>query len=254
MKLFRINSLWSAVRALLGWPLLLVGSYFAAALIGSLIPVNANWREPKDGVTIYIYDNGIHAGLILARRDGTLDHGVLVADFPVILDDSAYYGAPPSDLPKVIPPDRFPGDIDEFPYIMIGWGDADFYRNTPTWGDLRPRTAITALTGSGEALMHVDRLRSIPPNATKKLILRDHEFARLLDFVAAHFSPTVGFMPQVERGYGPDDRFYKVSSDAPKLRYSALFTCNNWVGEALKVAGVKTGYWTPLPFGIMQRH
>ena len=32
--------------------------------------------------------------------------------------------------------------------------------------------------------------------------------------------------------------------------YSMFFTSNNWVGRALKKAGLRTGLWTPLTFGI----
>ena len=42
--------------------------YLAAALIGSLVPVNRGWVEPADGTTIYIADNGIHADIIMPVR------------------------------------------------------------------------------------------------------------------------------------------------------------------------------------------
>ena len=233
--------------------MLVIGCYFAAALIGSLIPANSNWRPPIKGTTLYLYDNGVHTSVIFRRAlNKNVDLGVIVADFPIVptVVDNNFEGSPPIAA-KIIPPYRFPGDIEEFPYIMVGWGDAQFYRETPTWGHVRPDTALSALKGSGKQLMHVDRLRHIPQRNVKKLVLRDDEFTRLIDFVSVHFRPSIGQMPLVETGYGPDDRFYPIGNDAPDLRYSAIFTCNNWINLALQQSGIKTGYWTPLPFGLM---
>ena len=42
--------------------------YLLAAVIGSLVPVNRGWAEPKQGTTIYIADNGVHADIIMAVR------------------------------------------------------------------------------------------------------------------------------------------------------------------------------------------
>ena len=139
---------------------------------------------------------------------------------------------------------------------MIGWGDARFYRETPTWGAIKPGTTLTALFGSGQALMHVDRLPRLPYRGVKKLVLRKDEFLRLLEFVQSHFPNGFEGKANAEKGYGADDRFYPISPIAyrqgvPDLRYSALFTCNNWVSEGLRRAGIKTGIWTPLPFGVM---
>jgi uncharacterized protein (TIGR02117 family) len=255
LKLFRINSAWTAIRALVGWPMLVLGLYMLAALVGSLIPVNNDWLPAKRGQTIYLYDNGVHTSLILRRDHGMDMLGVTVADFPVVpnIVDDHYYRTP-VELPKIIPLEKFPGDIDVYPYIMIGWGDAQFYRDTPTWSQVSPSTAMAALTGTGEALIHVDRLKRIPTRNTRKLVLRKAEYDRVVEFVSSHFSSTIATMPRVEKGYGLDDRFYPVSTDGPPLRYSALFTCNNWINEALKAAGVKTGLWTPLPFGVMWWH
>ena len=257
LKLFRINSIGSALRALIGWPLLVLGLYFVAAMLGSLVPVNGEWKPAAKGITVYLYDNGVHTSLIFPRDLAGYDLGLMVADptvEPQRISDS------PTDTrlewPEQLPDDRFPGNIQAYPYIMIGWGDARFYRETPTWGAIKPGTTLTALFGSGQALMHVDRLPRLPYRGVKKLVLRKDEFLRLLEFVQSHFP--IGFegKANAEKGYGADDRFYPISPIAyrqgvPDLRYSALFTCNNWVSEGLRRAGIKTGIWTPLPFGVM---
>lgn len=224
-----------------------------AALIGSAIPVNGDWKEPTKGVTIYVYDNGVHTSLILPRSLSDTDLGLLVADPPV---PPQHETDSPTDTRPVfleqLPDAHFPGSIKDYPYLMFGWGDARFYRETPTWGDVQPGTALAALIGSGKTLVHVDRLDSItslPASDVKRVVLREEEFARLLGFLTPYFIN--GSTHAAEAGYNADDRFYLVTDGQDALRYSAFFTCNNWVGTALAQAGVKTGYWTPLPFGVM---
>jgi uncharacterized protein (TIGR02117 family) len=260
LSLFKITNKRSAMRAIIAWPMLILGLYMLAALIGSMIPVNAKWKPVTIGNTVYLYDNGVHTSLIVARRLRPTELGVMVADPAVDLPR-------PNDSPEVrmasmlgqLPDDRFPGNIKSYPFLMIGWGDTKFYRETPAWRDVRLGTALTALWGSGQSSMHVDRLKRLPTNGIKKLVLTEGEYLDLLGFVADHFPNSLEGLYTVEKGYGPDDRFYPISPKSyqhgtPELRYSMLFTCNNWVNEGLKRAGIKTGYWTPLPFGVMWWH
>jgi uncharacterized protein (TIGR02117 family) len=260
LKLFKINSLLTAMRALVGWPLLALGLYLLAAVIGSLVPVNDSWRPPKNGISVYLHDNGVHTSLIFQRDIQGYDLGLMVAD-PQVEPQRITENATDThlELPVQLPDDRFPGSIRDYPYIMIGWGDTQFYRETPAWADLKAGTALTALVGSGQASMHVDRLRQLPNRRVRKLKLRAAEFSQLVAFVESHFPNNFESKAVAEKGYGSEDRFYPISSIAyqhmtPDLRYSALFTCNNWVSTALKHAGIKTGYWTPLPFGVMWWH
>lgn len=248
-KLFWINSFRTFLRALFAWPLLVLGLYVTAAIIGGAIPINETWRPPITGSTIYLYDNGVHTSLILPRDLAGYDLGQIVAEQPETLKEWQY----------PIPDNRFPGSIERFPFIMIGWGDTKFFRETPTWFDVRPDTALTALIGSGQASMHVDRLTRLPPDGFIKLVLRDTEYKRLIEFLLLHFPRSEDAKITIEKGYGADDRFYPIDrfgyqANVPKLHYSAMFTCNNWISEALKRAGVKTGYWTPLPFGVRWWH
>ena len=48
-------------------------AYLAAALIGSLVPVNRGWEEPADGITVYIANNGIHSDIVMPANAQGLD-------------------------------------------------------------------------------------------------------------------------------------------------------------------------------------
>ena len=52
--------------------------YLLAAVAGALIPVNASWAEPDEGITIYLADNGVHADLILPANTQGLDWSPLL--------------------------------------------------------------------------------------------------------------------------------------------------------------------------------
>jgi uncharacterized protein (TIGR02117 family) len=54
--------------------------------------------------------------------------------------------------------------------------------------------------------------------------------------------------PLLGRGYGPADIFYEARGS-----YNAYRTCNEWTGEALRAAGVRTGIWTPFSESVMLR-
>ena len=124
-----------------------------------------------------------------------------------------------------------------------GWGDRDFYRNTPRWQDLRPATVIAALIGSGSTVVHVDELGDFLPDENwRPLRLRAAEYARLRAYIAATLRPGPD-----EPGYTPYDRFFPAHG-----RYSALNTCNVWSGGALKAAGIRVGIWTPFKADVMR--
>jgi len=46
-------------------------------------------------------------------------------------------------------------------------------------------------------------------------------------------------------GYTATDGFF-----AAKGRFSILRTCNVWIGDQLRAAGLRFGRWTPLPLSV----
>lgn len=223
--IFKIVGIGSALRAVFGWIMAALGLYMIAAIVGALITQNSNYPRQETGRTIYIYDNGVHTSLVLSRSSNDVDLGETITKNT-----------------------EFPGSSATYPWIMVGWGDRDFFLNTPQWKDLRPRTAVSALWGSGASLIHIDRLKALPPSdSLREITLSDDQYAKLLQFILPQISIGPNSRPIAMNGYGLDDRFYASAG----REYWALYTCNNWIGEAIGLAGVKTGIWTPLPFGIM---
>jgi uncharacterized protein (TIGR02117 family) len=218
--------------------MLVVGLFMLAALVGSFIPRNGDWEEAQDGVTIYLHDNGIHTSIIIPC-------GTKSAVYDIYGDKRDYR--------CIFSTDDLP--VSNFPtrYQMIGWGDREFYLNTPKWNDLDLGTAATALRGSGRTLVHVDHLIDLPKKRLKAVKVSNEAYVEIVLQVLSEAQievNTIYYTLKPIKGYGKQDVFYSgINSSVDG--YSAVNTCNNWVSDVLAKAGVKTGYWTPLPFGVM---
>lgn len=210
-----------ALTLLLALPAL----YLVAALIGSLVPVNRAWTEPPDGTTVYLADNGIHADLIMPMKAEGLDWGRAI---------------PKTDMAVADPGAR---------WIAFGSGEERVYLNTPTWSDITPRTIWSALSG-GKRVMHVEYVPS-PSYAVREIRLRPQEYRRLWAAIHADFALDARARPQRidHAGYGPDDAFYRAVG-----KESAFRTCNSWVANWLRLAGVKTSLWPPFVQGLIWRY
>jgi len=209
------------LSALLAVPLL----YLFAALIGSLVPVNRGWTEPAAGTTIYLADNGIHADIVM----------------PV--------SAQGLDWSRVIPPSDMAAADQGMRWISFGSGEERVYLNTPTWGDITPRTVWSALTG-GRRVMHVEYVPS-PYYAVRQIRLRPEEYRRLWAAIHADFALDSHGRPLriAHPGYGPTDAFYRAVG-----KESAVRTCNSWAANWLRLAGVKTSLWPPFVQGLVWRY
>jgi uncharacterized protein (TIGR02117 family) len=201
--------------------------YLFAALLGALIPANASWKQTDRGIRIFVETNGVHTWIVVPAVTRQMDWRPL---------------APASDIRDP----RYDGD-----YLAIGYGNRDFYLNTPAWRDLTVKRALGAAFGNGRTLMHVDHERDPQPSADERpIILTEREYGRLVAFIQASFDrgPDGKTLPLRGRGYGPSDVFYEARGS-----YNAFYTCNEWAGEALRTAGVKVGIWTPVTQAIMRR-
>lgn len=196
--------------------------YLLAALAGSLIPLNRGWTEPRQGTTVYIADNGIHADIVMPVNAQGLDWSGLMPR------SAAAAGAQ---------------------WIAFGSGEERVYLETATWWDITPRTIWSALTG-GKRVMHVEYVPS-PYYTVREIRLRPEEYRRLWAAIRADFALDGEGRPQriAHPGYGPTDAFYRAVG-----KESAFRTCNTWVANWLRLAGVKTSLWPPFVEGLIWRY
>ncbi|MND41087.1 hypothetical protein D3C80_318360 [compost metagenome] len=129
-------------------------------------------------------------------------------------------------------------------WLVLGWGGRAFYLETPTWSDLKPMPVFRALTVD-RSVMHVDVTGSIDETrpAIRSFNLPPAEFQTLSNFIKASFVRDRGEIVAIpDAGYGAYDQFFEAHGS-----FNALLGCNTWTAQALRSAGIRTGWWNPLP-------
>lgn len=204
--------------------MLVLGVYFAAASLGSLIPANNNWREPADGVQLFVETNGVHVSLIVPMT------------------------AAGEDLSDLIRPDQLANRDLYGTHAMIGWGQGAVYRNAQTWGDVRSGDIAGAVVGSDDTTLHIYHVINPQPMRGRKAFrVTEAQYRKIIASIRATFRLDKNGRSTALPAYGPDNLFYDSNG-----HYSALNTCNEWTAAVLRNAGVRVGIWTPMPGGVMR--
>jgi uncharacterized protein (TIGR02117 family) len=219
-------------RALVGAAALLVApaAYALLALVLGLVPVNRDFRptqEATGGVAIYLRTNGVHAELVLpARGPENWTH-----EFPLL---------------SVIDPAR-QRTVAGFDWIAFGWGDRQFYLETPHWRDLRARTAWRALSGQGSGAMHVEYVARPEAYRNVRIVIGEDQYRELVAYVRAGFARDAQGRPlRIDHpGYFGTDAFFEGTGS-----YSLRLTCNEWVRRGLARAGIRAATWAPFDVAL----
>lgn len=132
-------------------------------------------------------------------------------------------------------------------YASFGWGDKEFYINTPEWSDLTFGTAFRALFTRSETAMHVT-LYNYSYDFWEKVAICPVQLSALNDYIFNSFrlSNDNNLIPVETLKYSADDFFYTA-----KGNYSVIKTSNVWVNKGLKEADIKTSVWSPFDFGVL---
>ncbi len=187
------------------------------------VPIHLGYKAPaEDYIVIFVRSNEVHTDLVLPAS-----------------------GAGGVDWRQLFPPEHFGTSVSGAKYVAFGWGNRDFYIDTPTWADFRLSTACGALFWPSETVLHVEYLFDpTPSDWMHEVRLTREQYERLTQFVRS----TVGgldergrALPASDSSYGAGDRFYTARG-----RYHCFNTCNQWTGRGLARARLPTGLWTPL--------
>ncbi|MCO6490827.1 MAG: DUF2459 domain-containing protein [Phaeodactylibacter sp.] len=132
-------------------------------------------------------------------------------------------------------------------FLAFGWGDREFYRNTPSWKNLSPGTAFRAAFLNTPAAMHVI---SYPEEQAswRKLSICLVQADALSSFIDRSFQKDEkgNLLPVEAHGYSHSDLFFEARG-----YYSCLRTSNTWANDALKQAWLPAAVWTPFDFGVL---
>jgi uncharacterized protein (TIGR02117 family) len=211
------------VKKLVKWILYLLlipVLYILVSLILTSITIDRKIENQVVDKTIYLSTNGIHLDIIIPKNN--ID-SLLLAGIKRELADK---------------------------YLSFGWGDENFYLNTPTWGDLTFKNAFIAMLLKSSTLMHVTRYQSIQSEWIE-LKISETELENLNTYLLNSFqtNESGGKIRLENQGYSSTDDFYKA-----KGSFSCFMTCNSWVNSGFKQSGLKSCLWTPFDFGLMGKY
>ena len=142
----------------------------------------------------------------------------------------------------------------DFPEIEFGWGEARFYRATPTVADVDWRLALSALftPGGRDGVVQVvgldaDVRKSFPHSEIVAVTVSQAGLERLLGRLEATFSLAGGLPVDLGPGlYGPS-LFYRGAG-----RFSWTNVCNHWTAGLVNAAGLPvTPVLATLPRGLI---
>lgn len=132
-------------------------------------------------------------------------------------------------------------------WVLFGWGGRSFYVATPELTDIQLGPLLKSL-GLDESAMHVQVVGAVEgpmPNMLSFEVSEDG-LARLLTFIRQSFAERDGMPVRIENaGYGRNDAFYEAVGS-----FNAFLGCNTWTARALRQAGLRTGWWNPLPLTL----
>ncbi len=132
-------------------------------------------------------------------------------------------------------------------WLVFGWGGRAFYIETPAWSELKPVPLFKGLT-LDRSVIHADVAGGIiePADHIVSFEIGTEGYQRLLSFIEASFAPVDGRIKAIpDTAYGENDRFFEANG-----WFSAVRGCNTWTAKALREAGLRTGWWNPLPVSL----
>jgi uncharacterized protein (TIGR02117 family) len=210
-------------------PILLASSLLA---IGYFTP--RKWSHPtsQDCQTsihkIYVSGDQMHVNLVLPVQNQVFDWN------------------------QFIPTQTIGRSSQTYRYLKFGWGDRDFYMNTPNWSEVRITSVLRALLMPGNpTALYVQGYPEFPQEdgVTIKCIgVTQPDYLRLVNFIQNSFQRDPRGQPiRIQDGYDATSGFYKATG-----HYSILRTCNTWAADGLRAAHLNTPLWSGLAPAVMR--
>lgn len=208
---------------LLGWFCI---SLVLGLTLGYFTPTKwGNYSNENSAIAIYVYNSGIHTDLL------------------VPLQTPVWNWQEGLDLKSITP------QTNSNEYLAFGFGDRSYFLETSQGASPKFTTLFNALFLPTLPAMRVLAYRDIPQHfpVIKCVKISNFNYLKLVNFINDSFQldrqnnkMIIATFP--ERGVG----FYEARGT-----YSILRACNDWTGEALRIAGVNTPVWSGLSSAIM---
>lgn len=194
--------------------------YLVISLILGAITKNGSYDAKTSSTEVYLSTNGVHLDIVIPK---------------IYVDSKILKGLVRKETAN---------------YLAFGWGDENFYLNTPNWSDLTFKTAAKAMFLKSTSLMHVTRYQNLKSDwiavkikKTELKILNSYIFDTFKKDKSGHK------IWLKDKGYSAKDDFYRANGS-----YSCFNTCNSWVNTAFKMSRLKCCLWTPFDFALLNKY
>lgn len=127
-------------------------------------------------------------------------------------------------------------------WLVVGWGARDFYTQTGSYSDLSLRPIWRGITGDDSVLRFDVTTDEVGHIRIEKVKLSQDQFSQLVGTIRGQLAAAT---PLEHPGFTDTDAFYPATQ-----RFHIFKTCNVWVGQQLRAAGVRFGIWTPTTFSV----
>ena len=209
--------------------LALVLQYLIVSFMLSRIGISEEDDQSKD-VTIHIVRTGVHTDFVLPIQNKIIDWDSI---FPTAHTRS-------KDSTNTI--------------ISIGWGDKDFFLNTPDWEDLTFNTAINATFGLGQSALHIIHKKTISEDSeSAKILLSYLQYQHLCSYILENTemrdNKPILITPSNPSVLRDNDAYYESIGS-----YGMFYTCNTFINDGLSAAGKRNALWTPFAGGIFNHY
>jgi uncharacterized protein (TIGR02117 family) len=129
-------------------------------------------------------------------------------------------------------------------WVLFGWGGKAFYVATPQLTDIRLGPLVKSFT-LDSSVMHVEIVGGLDESlpGISGFSVSQRGFQDMLALIRASFAEKDRIPIRLAgTGYTPNDTFFEATGS-----FNAFVGCNTWTARALRQAGLRTGWWNPLP-------
>lgn len=216
------------LKKLFFWFFIGVGLYAIATFVLSRIEVNSEDLDTKKEVVIYLKSNGVHTDIVVPVKNEIKDWTSDIKYLQTVANDSTRQ------------------------FLAFGWGNRDFYLNTPEWSDLKFSTAFKAAFHIGESAMHTQFYDHLIENERcRKIEISNDEYQKLVEYISNSFSKDDKSQVRwiADQHYNNYDAFYEANG-----KYDLFNTCNSWTNRALKTSEQKAAVWALTDSDILRHY
>ena len=197
-------------------PPALIACYLLAAILGAVVPNDAPYRDGRPEVMIGLAPGPIHYDFL----------------FPLTPDLRERFAFAEAGGVPVFHPDA--------EWLSLGWGAEGFYTTVGTYADISLGATWNGIIGDRSVI----RIEALGPVAgdIEWIALTSAEYEALLTSIEADFVAGHPVLPVSAR---TASAFFRSNG-----RFHLFRTCNVWVAEKLRDAGLPFGRWTPTTYSV----